>query len=148
MNLGRRFDDREHEALQMLTEQMDDIVFGAYECYSINKDEEELLETLRTLLRLELEGEEELDCESPGYRSSAKSKQESRDCQRDSWPMGFEKMVDRTKASKILENFKGMMTSVKYSILQGVEISNLANRKRRAVFHRSNIILFSDPTRF
>ena len=120
MMIGRRFDNREHEILQMLADQLDEVVFGAYESYSLNRNDEELTETLRTLIQLEIEGEE-LDCLSPDYRSSAKSIQDKKDYQRDSWPMGFEKMVDRTKASKTLEKFKSMMSPVKYSILHGVK---------------------------
>lgn len=117
---GRRFDDKEHEILQMLVEQGDEIVYGAYECYSLTKSEEELIETLRLLAKVEIE-EEEIDCNSsPNYESN-KPESKHNDYQRDSWPCGFEKMVDRSKASKILEQFKDMMSSVKYSILQSVK---------------------------
>lgn len=120
MMLGRRLDDREHEILQMFTEQMDEIIFGAYECYSLDRNEDELIETLIRLVKIEVE-EQELECASPGNESSCKiESKKSDDYQRDSWPMGFEKMVDRTKASMMMENFKGMMSALKYSILQGV----------------------------
>jgi hypothetical protein len=143
MAMGRRFDDRELELLQMITDQMDEVVFGAYECYSLDKNEDELLETLRVLIKLEIE-EEELDCMSCDYQSS-RGKQESKhsDYQRDSWPMGFEKMVDRTKASNIMETFKDMMSTVKYSILQSVVLINIANRTRGAILHRSNTLLYA-----
>lgn len=142
---GRRFDDKEHEILQMLTDQGDEIVFGAYECYSLTKNEEELVETLRQLVELEID-EEEMDCNSSPNNESQKRGESKRDeYQRDSWPCGFEKMVDRSKASKILEQFKDMMSSVKYSILQSVDSIYLGHREGRTIFHGLDLVLIFDP---
>lgn len=147
---GRKFSTEEFRVLFELMESGDDIILAAYECYCLNKVEADLIETLCVLAKFEIQDqEEEIDYGSPIQASDHVENEESKrgDFQRDSWPHGFQTMVDRSKASKILEEFKPLMSSVKYTILYGVILSHPANRKGRTFFHRPYFIFFSGAKR-
>ena len=147
---GRRFTTDEYQILhEIMQDGGDDIILASYECYCLNRNEGDLVETLCLLAKLELL-DMELDCDSPIQESFHVEQEESKrsDYQRDSWPHGFQTMVDRSKASKILEEFKPLMSSVKYTILYGVVSPHAANRARRALLHRPHPVLLARAERF
>ena len=119
---GRRFSTEEHIYLQEVLVDGDEGMLAAYEVFSLNNNEDDLLETLKLLCQIDLEENMEYGSPLHAHGNDSKSNVESKksEYQRDSWPSGFEKLVDKTKATKILEEFKDIMSSVKYSILQKV----------------------------
>lgn len=138
---GRRFGTDEYELLQeLMQDNGDEVILGAYEFFSMNRNESELIETLGLLAKLEID-EVEIDYGSPIQESVQVQENKTSDYQRDSWPHGFQTMVDRSKALKILEEFKPLMSSVKYTILYGVIRFYIANRTRRTILYRSHFIL-------
>lgn len=139
---GRQFDNEEYNLLQeIMQESADEVILGAYELFCLNQNDFELVETLKLLAKLEID-EVELDYGSPIQESYNVEETKAADYQRDSWPHGFQTMVDRTKALKILEEFKPFMSSVKYTILYGVALSLQQQIEREEPFF-TDLILYS-----
>lgn len=121
---GRRFATEEFNILQeIMQDGGDDIIVAAYECYCLNKNETDLIETLSALAKYEIDEldiDVDIDYGSPIQDSFQVEDKKRDEYQRDSWPHGFQTMVDRSKALKILEEFKQFISPVKYTILYGV----------------------------
>lgn len=96
----------------------DEDVIAVFEVFSQNKDFDDLAENLRVVCNFHEEWTEEDNQIQPG--SSGALQQAAP--QRDSWPRGFERLVDKTKATKNLESLRSQLPYQAYlSLHQEVE---------------------------
>lgn len=114
---GRRFSQEQHAYLLQLLPKGDEILLASCEVFSICQNHEDLVETLQLLCKLRAE------CGGSQPMKNSIKKQDSNsnsDVQRDSWPRGFEKMIDKTKALRNLEQIRPFMPTIKYLSIQKV----------------------------
>lgn len=143
LNNIKKLTSQETEFLLYLLDEVDEIIVGVYECFSLTLDLQELIETLR-ILCVQLDEQPDIpedvrgtphrnsdigDCSRYSY--SQASPQGVPEQGRDSWPRNFGKVIDSNKVTRMLFSFKHTLEGPDFEQLNKVETVVMADRRQR-----------------
>ncbi len=116
---GRRFNQEEHTFLLQSLPKSDDILLASFEVFSITQCHEDLVETLQLFCRMRLKVGNSQPLKKQVKKQDSNSNSDIQ--QRDSWPRGFEKMIDKTRAIRSLEQMRFYLPNFRYLNIQQVD---------------------------